>query len=128
MCRAIHTYHNQGTTARNARPRDHVVIYTGERPPPLVPGEDEGILKRPPVKVTVDPKGEELQPSSRLSLAKLFTVEHNISTSPLGKLSSRDVERVKQYCIEVQGLFGSADTTSQSLDDVEEDEEEEEDP
>ena len=124
--RAIHTYQNQGTTARHARARDHVVIYTGERRPPLVPGEDvEVLLKRDPIKVTLDQKGEPLLPASRLSLAKLYTIEHNIPTFPVGKISSRDVENVKQYCIEVQGLFASPNMGSQALPEIDEDEEDE---
>jgi hypothetical protein len=82
-----------------------VVIYTGDQPPPLVPGEDKIILEREPIRVTLDPKGEALLPASRLSLAKLYTVEHNIPTYPVGKISSRCVELVKRWCSEVQGLF-----------------------
>jgi hypothetical protein len=103
--RAIHTYNNQGTTARHARARDHVVVYSANQPPPLVPGEDEVILQREPIRVTLDPKGEALLPSARLNLAKLYTVEHNIPTYPVGKISSRCVELVKRWCSEVQGIF-----------------------
>ena len=125
LARAIHTYQNQGTTARHARARDHVLIYSTERPPPLVPGEDtEVLMRRSAIKVTLDQKGEHLLPASRLNLAKLYTIEHNIPTFPVGKISSRDVDNVKQYCIDVQGLFISP---TQSLPDVEEDEDEEDD-
>jgi hypothetical protein len=124
--RAIHTYQNKGTTARHVRPRDHVVIYTGRQPPELVDGEDEVILSRTPIKVTLDPKGEALLPTSRLNLSKLHTVEHNISVSMIGKILPRDVDKLRQYCVEVQGLFSSADRASQSLHDVDEGEEEEE--
>ena len=101
----MHTYQNQGTTAPYARVRDHAVIYTGDQPPPLVPGEDEAILGREPVRVTLDPKGEALLPASRLSLAKLYTVEHNIPTFPVGRISRRRLDQVKRWCAEVQGLF-----------------------
>jgi len=97
-----------------------VVIYSGDQPPPLVPGEDEVILDREPIRVTLDPKGEALLPASRLSLAKLYTVEHNIPTGPVGKISSRNVKHLKQWCAEVQGLFAP-------LPDVGEDEEAEDD-
>jgi hypothetical protein len=82
-----------------------VVVYSGDQPPSLVPGEDEVILEREPVRVTLDPKGKALLPTSRLSLAKLYTVEHNIPTFPVGRISSRNVEQVKRWCAEVQGLF-----------------------
>jgi hypothetical protein len=124
-CRAIHTYENRGTTAPHARPRDHVVIYTGEKQPDLVEGESKVVLNRKPIRVTLDPKGQPLRPASRLSLSKLHTVEHDIPVSRLGKITPRDVEKIRQYCAEVQGLFfASGDRTSEALDDVGEDDEE----
>jgi uncharacterized protein DUF6590 len=123
LCRAIHTYQNQGTTARHARARDHVIIYTGDDPPDPLPGEDNVILSRPAIKVRLDPKGEELLPASRLNLAKPYTMEHNTPISPVGKISSRDVENVRRYYAEVQGVLIS----TPSLPDVNESEEEEED-
>jgi hypothetical protein len=120
--RAIHTYQNQGTTARHARPRDHVVIYTGDKQPDLVEGEDQVILNRTPIMVTLDTRGEALLPTSRLDLSKLHTVEHNIPVAIIGKILPRDLEKIRQYCLEVQGLFSSADRTS--LHDVNEEEEE----
>jgi uncharacterized protein DUF6590 len=101
---AIHTYQNQGTTARHVRARDHVVIYSGEQPPDLVTGEDLVILNRQPIKVRLDPKGEALLPTARLNLSKTYTVEHNTPAFPVGKISSRDVENIKKYFSEVQGL------------------------
>lgn len=124
-CRAIHTYQNRGTTAPGARAEDHVVIYTGEKPPPLVKGEDEVILDRTPIKVTLDIKGEPLRPTARLSLVKLHTVEHNTPVAIIGKIAPRDIERLRQYWAEVQGLSASADSASQLLVGVQEEDEEE---
>jgi hypothetical protein len=42
----------------------------------------------------------------------------------LGKITARDVEKIRQYCVEVQGLFTSGYRASEALDDVGEDEEE----
>jgi uncharacterized protein DUF6590 len=75
--RAIHTYQNQGIPAHNVHARSHIVIYSGEQPPALVPGEDEVILKRDAIKVILDPRREPLLPTSRLNLAKIYTVEHS---------------------------------------------------
>jgi hypothetical protein len=123
--RAIHTYDNKGTTARHARARDHVVIYSGERQPNLVPGEDKAILeRRPAIKVRLDGKGEDLNPASRLNLTKFYTIEHNTPICSVGKISSRDVDDVRRYCGEVQGILIPVDTPSQSLPNVNEDEEE----
>jgi hypothetical protein len=101
-----------------------MVIYTGDKEPDLVEGESEAILKRKPIRVTLDPKGQPLRPASRLNLSKLHTVEHDIPVSRLGKITSRDVEKIKQYCVEVQGLFTLGDRASEALDDVGEDDEE----
>jgi hypothetical protein len=122
--RAIHTYQNRGTTAPRARAQDHVVIYTGEKPPDLVEGEDEVILSRTPIRVTLDTKGEPLRPTARLSLAKLHTVQHNTPVAIIGKIAPRDVEKVRQYYREVQGLSTSTDSASQPLGGVQEEDEE----
>jgi uncharacterized protein DUF6590 len=101
------------------------VIYSGDNPPELLDGEEDIILKREPVKVKLYSNVGELRPTSRLNLAKLYTIEHNIPNLPVGKLSSRDIERVRNYCVEVQGFLFSAGSTSQSLDEVDEEEDEE---
>lgn len=82
-----------------------MIIYTGDEPPPLVPGEDPIIIERESVKVTLDPKGEALLSASRLNLAKLYTVEHNILTVPVGRISARRVDQLRRWCVEVQGPF-----------------------
>jgi hypothetical protein len=122
--RAIHTYGNKGTTARHARAREHLVIYTGDKQPDLVEGESEVVLERPPIKVTLDPKAEALRPASRLALSKMHTVEHNIPVALIGKIAPRDVERVRQYSAEALGVV--APTGGGSLDDLAEEDEEEE--
>jgi len=69
--------------------------------------------------VTPDPKGEPLLPASRLNVAKLHTIDHDVPVAKLGTISPRDVERLRQYC----GISAS----TQAIDDlVVEDEEEDE--
>jgi hypothetical protein len=95
-----------------------VVIYTGD-PPTLVEGESESIYNRRPIQVALDPKGEPLHPASRLNVAKIHTIEHNVHVAKIGKITPRDIERVRQY----SGL-----STSQGLDDfVAEDDEDDDD-
>lgn len=116
--RAIHTYGGRGTTAVHARTRDHVVIYTGDRPPHLIDGESESIWNRRAIQVTLDAKGEPLLPASRLNVAKIHTIEHDVPVAKLGKITPRDVEKLRQY----SGISSS----TQGLDDfvVEDDEDE----
>jgi hypothetical protein len=118
---AIHTYQNKGTTARSARPRDHVIVYSEGRQPSLVPGEDRSIRDRDPIKVNMDPKGEPLNAAARLNLAKIYTIEHNIPIFPVGKISSKDIEKIRGYCSKIQGI-----SFANALPDVSEDEEENE--
>jgi hypothetical protein len=111
--RAIHTYSGRATTAAHARTRDHIVIYTGDEPPELVVGESETIWNRRPILLNLDPKGEPLDPASRLNVSKVHTIDHDIQVAKLGKISSRDVERLRQYS-------GISTSSSQALDDLEE--------
>jgi hypothetical protein len=100
-----------------------VIVYSGSRPPSPLPDEDKAVLeRRPPIKVRPDPKGEDLASTSRLNLAEFYTFEHGLGVAPVGKISSRDIDIVKKYCAEVQGLPFSVDTSSRSLADVNEEE------
>jgi hypothetical protein len=107
--RAIHTYGNRGTTARHARAREHLVIYSGEKVPELLQGESEVVLQKPPIKVTLDPTAKPLRPASRLALAKLHTVEHSVPVSIMGKIAPSDVYRLRQYSAEALGVPVLAD-------------------
>jgi hypothetical protein len=95
-----------------------VVIYSSDEPPQLLEGESESIWNRRAIRVTLDPKGEPLLPASRLNIAKLHTIDHDVPVAKLGTISPRDVERLRHYC----GLS----TSTQAIDDfvVEDDEEE----
>jgi len=64
----------------------------------------------------LDPKGDPLLPTSRLNIAKVHTIEHDIPVAKLGKISTRDVERLRQY--------SGISTSTQALDDLDEDEDE----
>jgi hypothetical protein len=114
--RAIHTYGGRGTTVTHAPTGHHVVIHTGDQPPPLIEGESERIYDRPPIQVVLDPKGEPLHTASRLNVAKIITIDHDIPISRLGKISIRDVERLRQY--------SGVSISTRTLDDLDEDEDE----
>src|ERR1700753_3086162 len=119
--RAIHSYGNKGTTARHARPREHLLIYSGDSPPKLVDGESEVVLEKPPIKVTLDPSADPLRPTSRLAISKLHTVEHNVPVAVIGKIAPRDVGRLRQYSAEALGV---AAPIADPLDDLAEEDEE----
>jgi hypothetical protein len=75
----------------------------------------------------LDHKGEALPPTSRVNLSIFHTVEHNSPVSVIGKISSRDVERLRHYCDAGQGSFIGGDKGRGGLPDVEEDEDEDDD-
>jgi hypothetical protein len=114
--RAIHTYGRRATTAPSARPRDHLVIYTGNEVPDLVEGESKAVLDKDPVRVTLDPKGDALLPESRLCFTKLQTVEHSVPVAIVGKIAPGDLDRIRQY----SGVYRSAERAAEVLDDFEE--------
>jgi hypothetical protein len=114
--RAIHTYGGRATTAPNARPRDHLVIYSSDREPDLVEGESQIVRQKRGVRVTLDPKGEPLHPESRLCLSKPYTVEHDIPVAIVGKITPTDVDRIRDY----SGITSSTDRATEVLDDFEE--------
>jgi hypothetical protein len=107
--RAIHTYGNRGTTARHARARDHLVIYSGEKQPELVAGESNAVLNKPPIKVTLDPGARPLRSASRLSFSKVHSVEHTVPAARIGKIAPLDVHRLRQYAAAALGAIAPKD-------------------
>ncbi len=116
LLRAIHTYGGRATTAPGARPRDHLVIYSGDREPDLVEGESQVVRQKRGVHVTLDRKGEPLLPESRLCLSRPYTVEHEIPVAIVGKITPTDVDIIREY----SGIKSSTDRTTEVLDDFEE--------
>jgi hypothetical protein len=87
-----------------------------------VEGESEVVLEKPPVRVYLDPKAEALREASRLALSKLHTVGHDVPVALIGKIASRDVDRIRQYAAKALGVVSSIDG---GLDDLAEEDEEE---
>jgi hypothetical protein len=84
-----------------------------------VDGESEVVLSKPPIEVTIDPKGEALKPSSRLDLSKLHTIDYDIPVARLGKIAPRYVADLRHYC----GLGSTSQTLDDPVEDVEEEDE-----
>jgi hypothetical protein len=84
--------------------------------PDLVEGESKAVLEKDPVRVTLDLKGDALLPESRLSLAKLQTVEHSVPVAIVGKIAPSDLDRIRLY----SGVWMPADRRAEVLDDFEE--------
>jgi hypothetical protein len=71
--------------------------------------------------VVLNPKGEPLHPASRLNIAKVHTIEHNIHVAMIGKITHRETVRLRRYSgISTCGLddFVQADEDGEDEDDA----------
>ncbi|KFZ25454.1 hypothetical protein V502_00058 [Pseudogymnoascus sp. VKM F-4520 (FW-2644)] len=90
LCLPILTYQRQGTKKHGVKSWHHAIIYTtiaseGPTPPPTeLDGED--VLPNLPILVEAKSPRHELDPTSRLNYAKVYTVEHNIKVCFIGKI------------------------------------------
>jgi hypothetical protein len=113
------------------------MVYSSDRPPDELPGEK---LTKKPIRVELRHGGEALVAASRLDLAKIYTVEHNIPVAPVGDVDKRDLPRLERYFREIhKDLFrveadddspeddeGGEDDDGDGDEDGEDDEEDEE--
>lgn len=90
------TYKRQGTRKPGVKSWHHAIIYTTNpsetpKPPPSeLEGEDP--LPNLPIRVEAKSPRHELEPSSRLNYAKIYTVEHNIKVSFIGKIHKDSID------------------------------------
>ncbi|KAK5719521.1 hypothetical protein LTR15_008045 [Elasticomyces elasticus] len=105
----IYTYGGQGVGKPSVRKSDHVIIYTSRQAPrPLraeLPRQGETDALRPtPIRVVSDSPADILSSTSRLDLAKVHTIHHNIKVKPLGEVHPNSVEAFKAQFASVWGL------------------------
>jgi hypothetical protein len=79
------------------------MVYSGDKAPDPLPGEK---LTYRPIKVEPRHGGEALVAASRLDLAKIHTVEHNIPVAAIGEVDKKDLPLLMKYFNEIhQDLF-----------------------
>ncbi|KAK5682115.1 hypothetical protein LTS10_005240 [Elasticomyces elasticus] len=105
----IYTYGGQGVGKPSVRKSDHVIIYTSRQAPrPLraeLPRRGETDALRPtPIRVVSDSPADILSSTSRLDLAKVHTIHHNIKVKPLGEVHPNSIEAFKAQFASVWGL------------------------
>lgn len=95
----ILTYRRQGTKKSGVIPEHHAIIFTETKSqnlkkPPREAKDETPLRNRP---ICVEPIGhrEELQPTSRLNYAKMYTVEHNVKVSFIGKIHDFSFKELK---------------------------------
>ncbi|KFY10999.1 hypothetical protein V492_04736 [Pseudogymnoascus sp. VKM F-4246] len=95
LCLPILTYGGQGTLKHGVRPWHHAIIYTtlaaeGDTEPP-VGLAGEGPLPNPPIRVEAYTSEHHFDLASRINYAKVYTVEHNIKVSFVGKIHNDSI-------------------------------------
>ena len=72
---------------------DHAVIYTDQRPPDLLPGEN---VSKQPIRV-ISSSTQRLAPESRINFGKPYAVEHNCKVQEVGMVADKDIHLLTSY-------------------------------
>jgi len=90
----ISTYGGKGVGKKGITKSDHAIIYTGNLPQ-LLPSENPGREEDPiqPVAIRVDPDDRQnvLDPTSRLDIRGVRTIQYNVKAKALGKVNDRSL-------------------------------------
>ncbi|KXJ92893.1 hypothetical protein Micbo1qcDRAFT_160756 [Microdochium bolleyi] len=108
-CVAILTYQGFGCLKRGTRPENHCMAYDERyEPPQLLAGEPE--LGFAPIPITIGPELAQIEtvdPTSRINLAKIYTVEHNIPVQFIGYIPPEGLD----YLVESVSTLWARDFT-----------------
>ncbi|KAK3641605.1 hypothetical protein LTR56_011206 [Elasticomyces elasticus] len=109
----IYTYGGQGVGKQSVRKSDHVIIYTSKQAPRPLTAElskqgEPDEMRPTPVRVVPDSPADILSSTSRLDLAKVHTIHHNIKVKPLGEVHPNSIEAFKAQFASVWGLQSQA--------------------
>jgi hypothetical protein len=84
-CRPILTYSGQGTKKRKVKPETHALIYTGDKPPKQIDGEEKLGLR--PIQVIPKTARDKLNITSRINYAKIYDVEYDLKVLFMGHIA-----------------------------------------
>ncbi|KAF2159585.1 hypothetical protein M409DRAFT_29904 [Zasmidium cellare ATCC 36951] len=92
----IASYGGQGVAKAGVKKSDHAIIYTGrDAPSPTreeLPGFAEQPMRAVPIRVVPDDKSDGLNPLTRLNLAHVSTIQHNLKVATFGKVHPESLE------------------------------------
>jgi hypothetical protein len=95
LCLPIHTYGGQGATKSSVRTQDHAMIYAK--------GEDgdpgENLIKEP-FSVIIENIKEKINPRSCIDFSRIYTIEHNIRVSKVGRILPSQLQRLNRYFVD----------------------------
>ncbi|KAK5696193.1 hypothetical protein LTR97_008613 [Elasticomyces elasticus] len=105
----IYTYGGQGVGKQSVRKSDHVIIYTSKKAPRPLTAElskqgEPDEMRPTPIRVVPDSPEDILSSTSRLDLAKVHTIHHNIKVKPLGEVHPNSIEAFRAQFASVWGL------------------------
>jgi hypothetical protein len=84
LCLPLNTYNRQGTTKNRVQSQHYAVVYAQGSEPLLAPGE---MMTKRPISIVVENNLEKLDPMSRLNFGRVYTVEHNLKVSKVGRIA-----------------------------------------
>jgi len=97
-CVQISTHDGEGCGKRGLEQKKHTMVYTGAKPPPKL--STEVGMNKDPIRMEPIDQTEKLDAISRINLAKLHVIEHNVMIKPVGKIVQSDLRKLKAYCTE----------------------------
>jgi hypothetical protein len=89
ICLPVLTYGGQGTLKPGCVRKSHAIVYSSKSKPEYLDGERK--LRIDPVEVTVG-KRTKISKASRVNIAKIYTIEHNVKVLGIGKVSPKGLE------------------------------------
>lgn len=99
---AISTYGRRGVSAPAVDKSEHVIIYTGKNCSNVKRDElpkrlGEGSMRAPAIQVNSDNPMEKLDEMSRLNLASVHTIQHNIKVRNVGLVSEKSLPHLLSH-------------------------------
>jgi hypothetical protein len=91
MIRPILTYSGQGLAKSGVHEEHHAIIYSSSQGPIYFDGEAE-LSSLKPIQCRMTRSQYDLDPSSRLNFAKVYTVEHDIKVWFIGRVHENSVQ------------------------------------
>ena len=91
----ISTHGGRGAVSKLINPKEHSIVYTGQRPPDKLPEERK--LNKEPLQVEPVDSSMILSPLSRIHYAKPYPVEHNVKVREVGMVAAPHRRRLTAY-------------------------------
>ncbi|KAL8717665.1 MAG: hypothetical protein Q9225_005119 [Loekoesia sp. 1 TL-2023] len=102
LCLAIKTYGGRGVAKKGVDAQTHTIVYTTAHPPAQL--ENEPRLERESIKVVASSPKDKLDPTSRVNLGKIHTVEMNMKVKDVGMVDLSSLPLLINYWKELMDL------------------------